>query len=280
MLYSEALFSIFIKKLLTKPVVVSPRGTDIYLSSNLYKKTFIKFILKNSDCILAQTNNQKIEIEKYSKNDIIIIPNGIDSTEYNFNKTDMRLEMGFKSDDYLIIFIGRLHKVKGVEYLINAMKLIENSKIDNLKLLIIGDGTEKRKLKQLSNELKLDNISFLGSISQKEIPRYLISSDIFVLPSLSEGFPVSIMEAFASGLPIIVSNVGGIPEIVENKVNGFIVEPKNSNQIANKINDLINDENMRIKISHNNKKKAVEFSWEKIIKRIEKAYIKAQEKIK
>lgn len=276
MLYSEALFCTFFKKFLNLPLVVSPRGTDIYISSNLYKKIVIKFILKNSDCILAQTKNQKVEIASYGIKNIVIVPNGVDLDKFKLEKSEMRRELGFKNE-FLIIFVGRLHKVKGVDYLIKAMKYLVK-KSENIKLLIIGDGKEKRKLKELVRDENLEeNVIFKGMIENKLIPKYLTASDIFALPSISEGFPVTILEALASTLPIIASNVRGMNEIIENEKNGFLVEPKNSKKIAEKIIKLRDNEALRLKISENNMIKAREFSWENVIKRLEIAYDKALE---
>ena len=173
MLYSEALFGVFYKKLLKIPLVVSPRGSDILLSSNFYKNNVIKFIFNNSDHVLAQTANQKNEILKITKNKVSIIQNGVDILNFfDMDKLYLRNKLGLDQKNFILIFVGRLIKIKGVEYLIKAFNNIEES-YKNVKLLIIGDGDDQENLKNISRDLKINKISFLGLINPEEIPKYL-----------------------------------------------------------------------------------------------------------
>ena len=143
----------------------------------------------------------------------------------------------------------------------------------NAKLLILGEGEEKENLRKFAIRLKLkDRVIFKGEIPNKEVTEYMVASDVFALPSLSEGFPVTILEAMASGLPIVVTKVTGITEIIINGENGFLAEPKNTKEIAEKILLLLEDEEMRERISRNNKENVKKYRWESVVERLEEIY--------
>ena len=115
---------------------------------------------------------------------------------------------------------------KGVKYLIETLNIIKN-KNKNIRLFIVGDGEEREYLEKLVKELTLeDYVRFIGKIPNERVLEYMVASDIFILPSLSEGFPVTFLEAMASGLPIITTNVRGLSEIIIDGENGFLVDPK------------------------------------------------------
>jgi len=101
----------------------------------------------------------------------------------------------------------------------------------------------------------------------------MAASDVFVLPSLSEGFPVTVVEAMASGLPIVATTIRGLPEIIKDgKKNGFLVEPKNPEQIAEKVLLVLENDKLRERISEKNKEKAKGYSWEAVIEKLERVY--------
>jgi glycosyltransferase involved in cell wall biosynthesis len=146
-------------------------------------------------------------------------------------------------------------------------------KTRNVKLILIGDGQERQDLEKLSDYLNLrDFILFKGKLPNDEVLEYMVASDIFILPSLSEGFPVVIPEAMASGLPIITTNARGLPEIIQNNINGFIVETKNAKQIAERALYLLEDHKTRNRIAMTNKQDVNNYTWEKIINRLEGIY--------
>lgn len=139
--------------------------------------------------------------------------------------------------------------------------------------MLVGGGQERQALQELVKELDLEErVTFVGKVSNGEVPKYMVASDVFVLPSLSEGFPLVTLEAMASGLPIVATKVGGLPEIVKDGDNGFLIEPKNPEQIAEKVLSLLVDEELREKISRNNQEKAKHYSWENIVERLEEVY--------
>ena len=115
-------------------------------------------------------------------------------------------------------------------------------------------------------------ITFIGEVSNEQVPKYMATSDIFVLPSLSEGFPNVCLEAMASGLPVIATKVGGLVEIIRDGQNGFLVNPETPREIAEKISLLLEDDELRERISSNNMEMVKDYSWQVVVRRLEKVY--------
>ena len=262
------------KKILEKPYIVWGRGSDIYLPDK-FTKSISKLVLKNADAVIALTGDMKKKMQKFCDKDISVIPNGIDLERFsNLSKEDIRKKLKIKEDEKVIIFVGTLRPVKGVKYLIKAMKII-SPKNANTRLMLVGDGDERGNLEKLVKGLSLEEyVKFVGKVPNEKVPEYMAASDVFVLPSLSEGFPVTVLEAMASGVPIIATNVGGLPEIIKDGENGFLVEPKNPEKIAEKVLLILEDDGLRERISRNNKEKVKGYSWESVIERLEKVYLK------
>nr|WP_321352418.1 glycosyltransferase family 4 protein [uncultured Methanoregula sp.] len=257
------------KKILKIPYLVWGRGGDIYQPSWFIQKT-IKIFCNNANAIVALTENMREKINEKCDKEIYVIPNGI-NLEY-FYEIDSDTKALKKTKN--IIFVGRLHSVKGVQYLITAMKQIHDEMPD-VRLLLVGDGSERFFLENLTSIFGLsDCVDFIGKVPHEKIADYMNRSDIFVLPSISESFGMVNLEAMACGLPIVASRVGGIPDIVLDNVNGYLVEPKNSEAIAEKILLLLRNDQQRQEISETNRKKAKQYEWWTIIDKIEKIYLK------
>ncbi|TSC95193.1 MAG: glycosyl transferase, group 1 [Parcubacteria group bacterium Licking1014_1] len=262
------------KKFYKKPYIVWCHGFDVYFPWK-FKKIISEIVLNSADAVIALTNNMKEELQKTCKKNIFVLPNGIDLKKFKgFSKQAIRDKFKIHFNEKIIIFVGGLRPVKGVKYLIEAFKII-NKKIPEAKLFLVGDGSERKNLEDIIEKNNLGKkVNFTGKIINQKIPEYMIASDIFVLPSLSEGFPVVILEAMASELPIVTTKVRGLPEIIEDGENGFLVEPKNSEQFAEKVLLLFENDELREKISNNNKEKSKEYDWENIVEKIEKIYLK------
>ena len=260
------------KKLFGIPYIIWGRGSDVYLTRK-YERLFLKPVLKKADAVIALTEQMKEKIGEFYERDAFVIPNGINLEEYaGLSKENLRAELQFGRSDKVIIYIGRLSPVKGVEYLIRAMRLVKDKEPD-AKLMLIGDGSEKEKLKSIIKKLNLEHlVMHLPQLPNQNIPKYAVASDVLVLPSLSEGFPMTILEAMASGLPIVSTKVSGLPEIVKEGKNGFLVEPGNPEQLADKILLLLKDDGVRATMSANNKESVKQYGWETVIGKLEKIY--------
>ena len=256
-----------IRKILKIPYIVWGRGNDVY-RPNRFGRMTTKPILQNADAILVLTENMRIKLNTIYNTKIYVVPNGIDVEKYNEVTKNTDNETGRKN----ILFVGSLYPVKGVHYLIMAMKLVHD-KMPDAKLILVGDGEERERLAALSIQLGVQkNVQFVGKVPHEKVQTFMQRADIFVLPSLSEGFPNVILEAMASGLPIIASRVGGIPDIITNDINGYLVEVKDINDIANKTILLLHDDALRKKISDNNRHLVKKYAWENVIFELERLY--------
>jgi len=173
-----------------------------------------------------------------------------------------------------ILYVGRLSKEKGLEYLIKAMPVILD-KIPDSKLIIVGRGPEKEKLERLSQTLKIERkIMFKGYVSEKELMRCYQDSEIVVVPSnWAENFPLVTLEAMAYGRPIIVSDIFGLSERIKNNDVGFLFNPADPKDLADKIINLLSDFNLAKKMSKNARKKVEkEYSSETHYKELMKVY--------
>jgi glycosyltransferase involved in cell wall biosynthesis len=173
--------------------------------------------------------------------------------------------------EYIIGTVGRIESVKGIRYLLLAMKIIL-AKFPNTKLEIIGDGTEVKFLKHLALENNISNsVSFLGKFTDV-IPFYK-RMDIFVLPSVLEGFGIVLLEAMASGIPIVATNVNGIKEVVIDMSCGILVPPRNPEAIANAVIRLIENPEVNRKLVENGYERAKLFDIPNHIMKLEQLYV-------
>ncbi len=144
-----------------------------------------------------------------------------------------------------LIFVGRLAAVKGVPVLLDALHRLKQ-KGSNISLVLVGDGAERKVLEARIQELGIgDIVEITGYQSQGAVADYLSKSDIFVLPSFAEGVPVVLMEAMATGLPVVTTRIAGIPELVEDGVNGFITPPGDAESLAERLADLAASSSVR-----------------------------------
>jgi glycosyltransferase involved in cell wall biosynthesis len=174
------------------------------------------------------------------------------------------------SGAFKVLFLARLQKAKGIYELIEAVGLLKK-KGYNIKLIIAGSGLEESAIRR---EYKYDWIKMIGYVEGKEKARAYQCADIYVLPSYTEGMPNSVLEAMAFGLPVVCSNVGSLPEIIVEGVNGSIIESIDSEAIATAIERLYMDQDLRKSITENNIKESRRFCSSNVVKRLEVIYRK------
>ncbi len=171
---------------------------------------------------------------------ITVIYNGLEDIAVHKaeSRDKVRVMLGFAPDDFVIGCLGRLVAMKGHQYLIEALAEIRKRHV-RCKCLIIGDGPERQKIEQQVQAMGLDDAVFLLGV-RRDIPELLSAVDLVVVPSiLKEGLPLVLVEGSAMSLPLVATNIGGSPEIVKHGVNGFIVEPKDTKALSEKIIYLI-----------------------------------------
>lgn len=210
-----------------------------------------------------------------SKNKATVIPNGLEIDKYQItiNKEKKRKEINIPENTTVIGCIGRLEKQKGQIYLIQALSLLPDSVKNNISLLFIGDGSDRTKLETLSKDLKLEkNVLFLGR--RKDVPELLQIIDIFVLPSLYEGMSNAIMEAMASGKPIIATDIPENRELIQNNSSGILIPPENSKALTDAIELIISDKILKVSLEKKARKTAEEkFDINGILEKIKTLYL-------
>jgi glycosyltransferase involved in cell wall biosynthesis len=171
-----------------------------------------------------------------------------------------------------ILFMGRLEKIKGVDILIRSIPFVANS-IPDVHLYIAGSGEEEGKLKHLVKKLDIgENVTLLGFVSEDEKWSYYKSTDLCVVPSVEGPFGIVLLEAMACGKPVIASNVGGIPYIVEDGKTGLLFECGDIEGLTEKVSTLLQNKEMREKMGAEGLEKAKEFSWDMIAERTVELY--------
>lgn len=275
-----------------KPDVVHSHSVDMgYVMSFACRKEGIPIInhfhtglisIKNTDKRRAKLESFFIKHSKFDKI-ITVNPKDIDSKVYSNavfipNAVDLEIfgnNSKSKKDNKKIklLFVGRVEEAKGLDYLIKAIDKIVDKYL-NIKLKIVGKGEDTDHYKSLVNELNLkENIQFEGQKTHKELAQYYSDADIFILPSLDEGFPVSMLEAWVASLSVIITDVGGISKICTNNKDAMIISSKNSEAIKNVLIRLIEDKELRKKLGENGRKLVEEkYTWEKVAKDIENVY--------
>ena len=234
-------------------------------------KPLVNQYLANSEAVKDfYVKNIGVQPEK-----ITVIPNGIDIAYFDSITPDpeLRKSLGIKPDDFVIICVANLHPNKGHRYLLEAFEQLHpipshpfqgGESKRGLKLILVGDGTERKNLEQqIKNYQSKNNILFLGR--RTDIPQLLKISDIFVLPTMFEGMSNAILEAMASGLPVITTGIPENKEIIEDNKTGLIVPVKNSIALAQTIEKLLGDKNQSESLGGNARKKIQEYFDLKII---------------
>ncbi len=208
---------------------------------------------------------------------LVVVRNGIPLKQFLERETDVEIRRrhGIDAGATVIGFVGRLTLQKGVEYLIDAFAKLRSSDPD-LRVIIVGEGDLGEALR--ARAAGIPQIVFAGF--QRDIPRYLASFDIFVLPSLWEGLPMSVLEAMAAGKPVIATAVSGTSEVVMEGETGFLIEPKDVAQLADRLSRLVRDAELRHRMGSAGRDRVTEhFSAEGMVRTSEAIYQSLMEKV-
>ncbi|MFA5359802.1 MAG: glycosyltransferase family 4 protein [Patescibacteria group bacterium] len=177
------------------------------------------------------------------------------------------------TNNLLIGSIGNLYKTKGFEYFIEAANILTNEKKISATFIIIGEGSERKNLENLIKKYNLEN-NFILAGEIDEAAKLLKAFDIYICSSVKEGLPYSILEAMQAELPIITTNVGGIPEMIENNKTGLLTKPAETLDIANALEKLINNKNSATELGKNAEQTAsLNFNLEKMVRETKKVYL-------
>jgi teichuronic acid biosynthesis glycosyltransferase TuaC len=259
-----------------KPVVVTAMGSDVNLlyGKPIYGKTFkpsviekIMMALEKADGIVAKSDYLKKRIKDLgiSEKKILVINNGVCKKKFHiFDIGDVLLRRSKKT----ILYVGNLYAEKGLKELLEAIEILSRKRSD-FSLVVIGNGPFEKEFSELIQRLKLEKfVRMEGQKSHEKIPRWINKSYVLCLPSHNEGFPNVVIESIACGRPVVASNIGGIPEIINDPTLGILVPPRNVEKLAEALDEALDKEWKWDIIA----KSGARFHWENILPKFNELY--------
>ncbi|PBQ33859.1 glycosyl transferase family 1 [Sphingobacteriaceae bacterium] len=242
------------------PYVISSWGTDVmkFPNKNFVAKSLLKYNFKSADVLCATSETIRKCIHEVIQKDVSVVPFGVDVANFAPRKVTSLFEEG----DFVLGSIKPLEELYNIDILIKSFAALR-SKYPQLKLLIAGEGSAEKELRNLASGLNAaDAIIFAGRIPFKEIHKYYNMIDVLVNISEYESFGVSVIEAMACEKPVIVTNVGGLKDIVKDDSLGLKVEVRNVEQTITAMDALISDKDAYNRIAKNSRKHVIEnYSW-------------------
>lgn len=254
------------KKLSVKlgvPVVYTVHGSGLDALQDMYgwKGKLLYYVERYLHCRIkydAQITVDSSFSRQHNVNSPIVIPNGVDISAYDKISCD-------KSETVKVVFVGRLHPQKGLTYLIDAVRKAD---IADVEFHIIGDGDEREALMEQAKGLP--NIIFRGKVYGDDLIREYKSSHLFVLPSLYEGQPLTLLEAWAAKLPVLVTNVGGNKDFVTSQ-NGMMVGSKNEEELSRALQEMLGKDLVKMGLNGYAMVKSL-YTWDKTVEKTIKVY--------
>jgi len=234
--------AVFFKYLFKKKVIVKMSSSGETSDLKVLKEIKLGWLflcwIRNVDIIVSVCKKASLEILKngFSKETLVEIPNGVDTNKFSKNTFEKRKKL--KN----ITYIGRLDSYKGVNFLLSGFKKLL-SKVDYARLIIIGNGPDDISLKNMAKDLIIqDYVTFKGR--QEDVLGELNNTDIFILPSLSEGMSNVLLEAMACGLPVVATMVGGNTDLIRDRYNGRLIPPGDPIKLSEALLELIENEDL------------------------------------
>lgn len=265
---------------LHRPLITTLMGWDTFspeVSTTLFyrfSRPVASLVLNSSDALTSPSQDLTRRAYKDGcQRDIDVIPHAVDPAIYTSpglvkSAGRLRAKLDIEATDRLVLTVCRLARDKNIETLIHASaKVLQQDR--HVKFVIVGDGPEYCHLLNLVHVLDLDErVRFIGRVASTEMPTYYAASDVSVLPSLYESFGLVVLEAMAAGKPVIASNIGAIPEIVDDQMTGFLFPPRDVDRLTDLLFNILGDNDLRNEMGMRGKKKVQEqFSWERVLDR-------------
>lgn len=264
------------------PIVATSHGLtsgypsrEVQVTAKLLNGLAKRLVIENSSVI---TTVSKLEYNYLVKSNptkkLCYIPNGVDTSFFKVDddkRRKLRDKLGIGESDFLVLYFTRLRVTKGVFTFLRAMEQVVK-KSDTIKFIVAGSGPLTDYVRKVKGKFGNRIRTFLGYVPDEDLPGLYNASDVYVLPSYVEGMPLSIMEAMACGKPVIATNVGDMPILVKNGVNGNLLPPGNVDLLAQKILRLVEDLELRNLMSKANVRKMAEYDWDKITKQYRALY--------
>jgi len=257
------------------PMVTTLHGTDITLvGKHPFYKPAVTFSINQSDVVTSVSENLKQRTLEFFdiKKEIEVVPNFIDSKKYSTSYTDCQRSLMAEDDEKIVTHISNFRTVKRIPDVVEIFYRIQQ-KIP-AKLIMVGEGPERANAENLCKKLGISKkVIFLGN--SNEIDRILCFSDLFLLPSESESFGLAALEAMINKVPVISSNTGGIPEVNEQGVTGFLSDVGDVEDMAKNALKILSDDAVLEKFKENAVVSAQRFDIRKVVPLYEALYEKA-----
>ncbi|MBI2448555.1 glycosyltransferase [Candidatus Microgenomates bacterium] len=264
-------------------IIATAHGLAYHEPGSIWKKQFYKLFEKigfgladRIICVSRFDYGSGIKNHVFKASKATIIYNGL-LAKVSPSQVDVKAKFLHKDEACVVGTIANFYPNKGLEYLLRVAKLIQDKRSD-ISFVVAGDGVGRRDIESQIAELGLKNVKLIGFIDDTE--KFLQECDIFVLSSLKEGLPYVILEAMAMGLPIVATKVGGVPEMVDDNVAGFLVSPADSEALAEKIEILANDSSLCLRFGQSGARKLrIQFTPDKMLCDTKSIYIKLLAKV-
>lgn len=281
--FLSGLLGYLLSKITKTPYIITIQSADFSIYRPHLNIKIIKGIsgaiekatIKNAAICHSVSNYLKKHLEKYSPGKIIVIPNGVNQGVFkpDFNKEETRKKLGFSTKNLIMACDSRLENKNGTHDVIEAANYFKND-IGDFKVIVVGDGPDRKKIEAMVDKYELkDRVFLLGRVQYSDLPKLMAACDIFIRPSLAEGFGISFIEAMACGVGVIATPVGGIVDFLKDRENGLFCEPGNPKDIAEKIKLLLVDKELFNRLVNNGLKTIKEeYNWDKISEKIKEIY--------
>jgi glycosyltransferase involved in cell wall biosynthesis len=270
----HAIFGYLAKKIQRIPFISTFYTAEIVLTSKIKPlKILLKKLLRHSAKIIAISSYTRSELQKITGLDSSVIPYGSSLPPVEINRSTKK-----SSDKWRLLFVGRLIERKGLNYLLQAIPLLLNDY--EIELHIVGSGNQLNHLRDLACKLGMaDRVIFEGRVASSRLKELYEDCDIFVLPSIvdsreeTEGLGVVLLEALSYRMPVVASDVGGIPDVIKDGETGYLAKQKDPQSLADKIMTVMENHEESLKMSEEGLKYSKNyFNWDRIAKEIKAVY--------
>lgn len=256
---------LLVSRFVRKPLVLTVHGSD--LNSLGFLKPFYTFLLRKIDRTVCVSRSLKEGVIGLgiSPSKVSVVPNGVELSDEKISES--------RTERFNLLWVGRMVVEKGLFDLLEGMKRIVRE-IPSATLTLVGEGPLRQELEKTALSLDLqDHIIFTGVRPHKDIKEFLRASTLFVLPSLSEGLPIVLLEAMAQERAVVATRVGGIPEVIQDGKTGLLIPPKSPDSLAMAVIRLLRDEKLRMDIGMEGRKRIeIDFSWGKRSEEMARVY--------
>jgi glycosyltransferase involved in cell wall biosynthesis len=245
-----------------------------------YDRTFGHISLRSFDTVISLTKSEADKLTSLGINHskIIIIPHGVDSEHFEDVNAENFLTRFMLKEKKFVLYLGRINRTKGIEYLLHAFAKVA-AKHNDVYLVIAGGVTEREeeeymhKLLYETSQLGINQkVLFTGQLSEDDKLAAYQSCSVFVLPSIYEPYGIVLLEAAAHGKPLVAAESDGPSSIIEDGVNGFLVEPQNSSALAESLMCIIEDEDLAKRMGMAARALAYKHTWERVVDAVERVY--------